>query len=112
MPHHAAGPHNERRAQPRMKCDLIFNGARITRAGALSETIEFSIVEISAGGIRFTSTEPFDIGDEAVVEMIARTGGPRLVGLSIVHHAPTEQGQDLFGARFTALHPERLRASA
>ncbi len=110
MHHPARGHHDERRAQPRMACDVVFNGARVSESGSISGTINLTVVEISASGIRFRSIEHFEPGDEAVVEMIGRTGAPGLVGLTIIHGVPSLGSDATFGARFTPMRPEVLQA--
>lgn len=110
MPHQPRAQHEEHRAQPRVKCDVVFNGARVTASGDISDHINFTIIEISANGVRFRCTERFAPGDEAIVEMIGRTGAPGLVGLTIVHGTPESNGELTFGASFTAMRPEVLRA--
>ncbi|MBL8746214.1 MAG: PilZ domain-containing protein [Phycisphaerae bacterium] len=109
MPDPSRGPHDERRAQPRMRCDVVFRGARVSSRGEVSDAVNFEVVEISAGGVRFRSAEVFRRGDEAVVEMIGRSGAPGLVALTIVHGSGSG-AEATFGARFTAMRPEVLRA--
>lgn len=112
MNHQSPGPASERRAQPRVKCNVVFTGARVSARGQLSAPADISVLDISAGGLRFISQLAFDIGDEAVVEMSGKGGPPRLVGLTIVRHAETETGLDTFGARFMSMRADVLRAAS
>lgn len=109
MPHSARGPHDERRAMPRTPCDVVFNGAPISAAGSIGPSGNLTVVDISAGGIRFRSTDAFKPGDEAIVEMIGRGGAPALIGLTVIHVDAPEGVDVSFGARFTPLSPEVMR---
>jgi hypothetical protein len=59
MPHSPRGPHDERRAMPRTPCDVVFNGASISSVGDIGPSRNFTVIDISAGGVRFRSTDPF-----------------------------------------------------
>jgi hypothetical protein len=94
---------------PRTPCDVVFNGAPISAAGSIGPSANLTVIDISAGGIRFRSRDAFRPGDEAIVEMIGRGGAPALVGLTVIHVDAPSGSDASFGARFTPLSPEVMR---
>lgn len=89
---------------------MVFPIAAFDEFGVLSPTRDYTAVDISAGGIRLRSDTRFMPGDTALIQMTARTGGPGVVGLEVVHAEHDEQGRWRVGARFTSLTAEMVRA--
>lgn len=108
--HRASGhnPADERRREPRVDCALVFPVAAITDEGRLRPAEDLTAIDLSRGGIRLRTAAGYAPGDRAVIEMSGGSGGPGLVGLSIVHVDPEACE---VGARFTPLSADVVRAA-
>lgn len=111
-PHRGLG--SDRRALPRLPCDIAFAASATPFAG----DAVLRALDISTGGMRFHCNQRLREGDRIDIEMAGRDGVLRLVGLEVLRVDNADAARPVYACRFTppkilpAVDLRRHRASA
>lgn len=93
----------DRRAGRRLPFNERLAVAFFEKGEVLSRPRRLIAEDISAGGVRLTSSTPFTPGAVGVVQLAKADGSFGLVGIVVVHARAIDDFTHTAGARFTAL---------